>query len=114
MVAKQAHPLLRDRAAGLSPEVVRLLDEASGAMADGELDRAEAALAAVLALAPDGVEALRLSGQLQQLRGNDAQAVAILRQALAKHPRDALLHISLGISLQAQGENEAALAALGD
>jgi len=112
MGASQIHPLLRDRAAGLSPEAVRLLDEASGAMADGELVRAEAALAAVLALAPDGVEALRLSGQLQQLRGNYAQAVAILRRALAKDPRDALAHISLGVALQSQGENEAALSAL--
>lgn len=112
MVASQVHPLLRDRAAGLSPEAVRRLDEAGDAMAGGELDRAEAALAAVLALAPDSIEALRLSGQLQQLRGNAEQAVAILRQALAKDPHDALVHISLGVSLQARGENEAALSAL--
>lgn len=112
MVAKQAHPLLRDRAAGLPPEAVRLLGEASGAMADDEWAGAEAALAGVLALAPDSVEALRLSGQLQQLRGNDAQAVAILRQALAKHPRDVLVHINLAVSLQVQGESEEALAVL--
>ncbi|WP_108471770.1 tetratricopeptide repeat-containing sulfotransferase family protein [Rhodanobacter thiooxydans] len=112
MMAKQAHPLLRDRAAGLSPEAVRLLDEVSDAMAADELARAETALAAVRALAPDSIEALRLSGQLQQLRGDHAQAVAILREALAKAPRDALLHISLGISLQARGENEAALSTL--
>lgn len=112
MVASQVHPLLRDRAAGLSPEVVRLLGEAGDAMAGGELERAEAALAAVLAAAPDSTEALRLSAQLQQLRGEHAQAVTILRQALAKDPRDALLHIGLGVSLQSQGENEAALSAL--
>lgn len=112
MVGKPAHPLLRDRAAGLSAEAVRRLDEASGAMAGGELVRAEAALAAVLALAPDNIEVLRVSAQLQQLRGDHAQAVAILREALAKAPRDALLHIGLGVSLQSRGENEAALSAL--
>ena len=99
MVAKQAHPLLRDRIASLSPEAAQLLDEASDAMAGGELARAEAALAAVLALVPDSIEALRLSGQLEQLRGNYAQAVAILRQALAQDPRDALVLIGLGVSL---------------
>ncbi|KZC37891.1 MULTISPECIES: tetratricopeptide repeat-containing sulfotransferase family protein [Rhodanobacter] len=112
MVARQAHPLLRNRAVGLPAEVVRRLDEASGAMAGGDLARAEAALAAALALVPGNVEALRLSAQLQQLHGEHAQAVAILRQALAKDPRDALLHIGLGVSLQARGENEAALSAL--
>jgi tetratricopeptide (TPR) repeat protein len=112
MGASQVHPLLRDRAASLSPEAVRLLDEAGGAMADGELARAEAALAAALALAPDSMEALRLSAQLHQLRGDHAQAVAILREALAKDSRDALAHIGLGVSLQSQGENGAALSAL--
>ncbi len=112
MVARQAHPLLRNRVAGLSPEVVRLLDQASGAMADGDLDRAEADLAAALALAHDGVEALRLSSQLQRLRGNDAQAETILRQALAVDPRDALVHMSLGVLLQARGEGGAAVSAL--
>ena len=112
MMATQVHPLLRDRGAGLSPEAMRLLEEAGDAMVEGELDRAEAALAAVLALAPDGVEVLRLSGQLHQLRGNHAQAVALLRQALAKDPHNALLHISLGVSLQSLDEGEAALAAL--
>jgi tetratricopeptide (TPR) repeat protein len=112
MVARQAHPLLRNRAAGLSPEAVRLLDEASGALADGELVRAEAALAAVSALAPDSIEVLRLWGQLHQLRGDHARAVVVLRQALAKGPRDALVHIGLGVSLQSQGESEAALSAL--
>lgn len=112
MVARQAHPLLRDRAAGLSAEAVRQLDEASGALAGGELARAERALAAVSALAPGHVEVLRLSAQLQQLRGEHAQAVAILREALAKAPRDALLHIALGVSLQSRGENEAALSTL--
>jgi len=112
MVAKQAHPLLRDRVAGLSPEAAQLLDEASGAMAGGELARAEAALAAVLALVPDSIEALRLSGQLHQLCGNHAQAVAVLRQALAQDPRDALVLVGLGVSLQSQGEGEAALSAL--
>ncbi|EIM04051.1 sulfotransferase [Rhodanobacter denitrificans] len=112
MVASQVHPLLRDRVAGLSPEVVRLLGEAGDAMTGGELERAAAALAAALALAPESTEALRLSAQLQQLRGEHAQAVAILREALAKDPRDAVLHISLGVALQSSGENEAALSAL--
>ena len=112
MAARQAHPLLRNRAVGLPAEAVRRLGEATDAMASGELARAEAALTVALALAPDSTEALRLSAQLQQLRGEHAQAVVILRQALAKAPRDALLHISLGVSLQSRGEHEAALSAL--
>ena len=112
MVAKQAHPLLRDRAAGLSPAAAQWLDEAAAALGRSELNAAEASLLGVLAQAPDCVEARRLQGLVRQLRGDHAQAVAILRQALASSPDHALIHMDLGISLHAGGEPGAALASL--
>jgi tetratricopeptide (TPR) repeat protein len=112
MVAKQGHPLLRDRAAGLSPAAAQWLDEATAALSRSDVNAAEASLLAVLAQAPDCVEARRLKGLVKQLRGDHAQAVAILRQALALSPDHALIHMSLGISLHAGGEPDAALASL--
>lgn len=112
MAAKQAHPLMRNRAAGLSPAATRLLEQAAAALARKEPDAAETALVGVLALAPDNVEAQRLLGLMEQLRGDYAQAMAILRQALALSPNDALIHMNLGTLLYARGEFEAALAAL--
>ena len=112
MVAKQLHRLMQDRAAGLSPVAAQLLDEAATALTSNELDAAEASLLGVLAEAPDCVEARRLQGLVKHLRGDYAQAVAILRQALALSPDHALIHMNLGISLHGCGETDAALAAL--
>jgi Tfp pilus assembly protein PilF len=91
MVAEQGHPLLRDRAAGLSPAAAQWLDEATAALSRSELSAAEASLLNVLAQAPDCVEARRLQGVVKQLRGDHAQAVALLRQALALSPDHALI-----------------------
>ncbi|MFC5580648.1 tetratricopeptide repeat-containing sulfotransferase family protein [Rhodanobacter terrae] len=112
MVAKQGHPLLRDRAAGLSPAAVQWLDEAGAALNRGEPNAAEASLLSVLAQAPDCVEARRLQALARQLRGDHAHAVTILQQALALSPDHALIHMNLGISLHACGEPAAALASL--
>ncbi len=112
MVAKQGHPLLRDRAVGLSPAAAQWLDEATIALSRNELSAAEASLLSVLDQAPDCVEARRLQGLVKQLRGDHAQAVAILREALALSPDHALIHMNLSISLHAGGEPDAALASL--
>jgi Flp pilus assembly protein TadD len=95
MAAKQAHPLMRDRAAGLSPAATRLLEQAAAAMARKQSDAAETALVGVLALVPGNVEAQRLLGLVAQLRGDYREAVAILRRALASSPDDALIHMNL-------------------
>jgi len=112
MSATQDHPLLQDRGAGLSPAAARLLDEAAAALTRNELHAAEASLLGVLAQAPDCVEAQRLRGLLMQLRGDHAQAVAILRQALALSPNNALIHMNLGTALHSLGGPDAALASL--
>jgi tetratricopeptide (TPR) repeat protein len=112
MVEKQAHPLLRNRAAGLSAELAHQLDEALAALGRQQIGEAEALLAGVLAREPDCVEAQRLLGLAQQLRGDHAQALATLRQVVAKSPGDALAQMNLGILLHSTGEPEAALALL--
>jgi Tfp pilus assembly protein PilF len=112
MVAKQGHPLLRDRAVGLSPAAAQWLEEATAALSRSELIAAEVSLLSVLGEAPDCVEARRLQGLVKQSRGNHAQAVAILRQALALSPDHALIYMSLGVSLHAGGEPDAALVSL--
>jgi Tfp pilus assembly protein PilF len=112
MAATQDHPLLRDRAAGLSPAATQLLDEAAAALTRNALDAAETSLLGVLAQAPNCVEAKRLRGLLMQLRGDYAQAATILRQALALSPDNALIHMNLGTTLHSLGKPEAALASL--
>jgi tetratricopeptide (TPR) repeat protein len=112
MAAKQTHPLMRGRAAGLSPAAMRLLEQASVAIARKQPDAAETALVGVLALVPGNIEAQRLLGLVEQLRGDYGEAVAILGRALALSPDDALIHMNLGTALYAGGEFEQALAAL--
>jgi tetratricopeptide (TPR) repeat protein len=112
MEEKQLHPLLRDRAEGLSTVASRMLRKAAAAVARREFDAADAAVAGVLALAPKSAEALRLLGMLEQMRGNDAQAIAALRQALSARPDDALILMNLGTSLYANGEIDEALISL--
>lgn len=112
MAVKQVHRLMQDRAAGLSPAVAQLLDEAATALTRSELNAAEANLLDVLAQAPGCVEAQRLRGLVMHLRGDYAQAVQLLRQALALSPEHALIHMNLGISLHACGESDVALVSL--
>lgn len=112
MAAMQVHPLLRDRAVGLPPAARQRYDEATIAMARRELDAAGAALNELLALAPDFVEARRLRGLVAHMRGDHAEAVAILRQALAANLDNALLHMNLGMSLYSCGEFAAAFSSL--
>ncbi|WP_426701202.1 sulfotransferase [Rhodanobacter sp. Col0626] len=103
---------MRERAAGLSPAVTQLLEQAAAALGRQELDAAEAALASALALEPDCIEAQRLLGLTQQMRGDYANAVRLLQQVLAARPDDALVHTNLGGLLYARGEFEASLTLL--
>ncbi|MEO7068265.1 MAG: sulfotransferase [Rhodanobacter sp.] len=100
---QQTHSPLPERTAGLPPAAVRLLHQANAAMAKKQLDVAESALIATLAIARDCVEAQRLLGVIQQMRGDYAQAITILRQALTLDRDDALLHMNLGSALYAGG-----------
>lgn len=110
MVERKARSLSQERTAGLSPAAVRLLQRADEAMANQQLDSAESALIATLAIAPACVEAQRQLGVIQLMRGDHAQAITILRQALALSPDDAVVHMNLGSALYASGAVEEALA----
>jgi len=112
MVAKSIHPLMQNRAAGLSPEATRMLGKAAKAIAQKDLDAAEMALISVLALAPNCVEARRLLGVGQMMRGEHRQAVMTLRELLDHGGDDALLLMNLGSALYANGEPEEAMAVL--
>lgn len=112
MVAKQTHPLLRNRAAGLSPTAAHLLGKAAIALSRREAATAEQAAIGVLALVPDCVEALRLLGLVEHMRGDYAAAVATFQQALVLNPDDALIHMNLGTSQYDCGEFDAAVNSL--
>jgi tetratricopeptide (TPR) repeat protein len=109
MVGDHAHPLKRERAAGLSPAVTRLLDQAAAALARKEPYAAEVALTGVLELMPDGIDAPRLQGLTQQ---DYAKAVLLLQEVLAAKPGEARIHANLGKLLYARGEFEASLTSL--
>lgn len=112
VIAKQTHPLLRDRAAGLPPAATHLLGKAAIALSRKEAAAAEQAAIGVLALVPDCVEALRLLGLAEHMRGDCAAAVATFQQALALNPDDALIRMNLGTSQYDRSEFEAALGSL--
>ena len=108
----QAHPLMRDRAAGLAPETAELLQRASAALDAQDPKAAETALAGVLAVAPTCVEALRMQGLVRHLRGDFVAAVSLLEQAHARWPDDALIQMNLAAARYACGDYEAALTCL--
>jgi tetratricopeptide (TPR) repeat protein len=109
MVERKTRSLLHEPTAGLSAAAVRLLQRADEAMANKQLDVAESALIATLAIAPDCVEAQRQLGVILQMRGDHAQAIAILRQALALSSDSALVHMNLGSALYSSGAVDEAL-----
>ncbi|MGY3041291.1 tetratricopeptide (TPR) repeat protein [Rhodanobacter sp. TND4EL1] len=112
MTQMQVHPLLRDRAVGLPLAARQRYDEATIALARRDLDVASEALSGLRVLAPDFVEARRLQGLVTHMRGDHAAAVAILREALAAHPDNALLHMNLGMALYGCGEFATAFSSL--
>lgn len=109
MVVRKTRSPLHERTAGLSPAAVRMLQQADAAMANKQLDAAESALIATMAIAPTCAEAHRQLGVIQLMRGDHAQAVTILRQALALSADDALIHMNLGTALHASGAVDEAL-----
>ncbi|MFC5527393.1 tetratricopeptide repeat-containing sulfotransferase family protein [Rhodanobacter ginsengisoli] len=104
MAAKQPHPLMQDRAAGLSPIAAGLLRTATVALDRLDPKTAEVALTSVLALEPDCAEALRMQGVVLHLRGDYAEAVTLLRRAHALAPDDAMVQMNLATALYADGE----------
>lgn len=112
MEETQVHPLMRDRAVGLPPAAVDLLERAAAALDEQNPQAAETALNEVLVLAPECAEALRLQGLVRHLRGDFAGAVARFQQARALLPDDPLIRMNLATALFAGGEPAAALSGL--
>jgi tetratricopeptide (TPR) repeat protein len=99
------------RMAGLAPAQVAALQAAARAIRDGKAEEADRLLSGLRAQAPTHAEVLRVASILRlRLRRTD-ESVALLREAVSAHPRDALLHADLGSALAANGDREAALAA---
>lgn len=96
---------------GLSPAAVQLLEAAGRLLEQGDSDGAALPLQGAVALAPAHPEVLRMQGVNRILQGRHAEAIDLLRRALAGRSQDALLHNNLGSALRAHGEIHAAIAA---
>jgi tetratricopeptide (TPR) repeat protein len=93
----------------LSSVAARLLARARKEWEHQQFEATQQSLLAVLALAPEEPDAIRLLGMAAQRLGNHANAIDCFRRALAISPKDSDLHVGLGISLFEQGEFDAAL-----
>jgi tetratricopeptide (TPR) repeat protein len=95
----------------LPPAAKNLVFAAAGAIEKRNPGEARRALIGASAMAPEHAEVLRLQGVLHHLEDRHAEAVSLLRRALARSPEDPLILNNLGSSLRAQGEIEDALRA---
>ncbi|WP_130619551.1 tetratricopeptide repeat-containing sulfotransferase family protein [Dyella amyloliquefaciens] len=109
MTANQA-PTPVDRAAGLSPAARGFLLDAGSALARGQHELAERALASLLAMAPASAEAHMLQGVASQMRGNHAAAIRSFDESLRLRPDDAPTLMYLGISQFERGDVTTAMA----
>lgn len=100
------------RLQGLSPLAAQQVMATAQAIETGGPDVAEAKLAPLLASYQDHPEVLRLRAGIQNLRGDYPGAVASMKRALAKRPRDPLYYNTLGAILGQAGEFDAAIGAL--
>lgn len=105
-------PLMNPRLQGLDPTATQHVMIAGQALDAGRVDEADQQLARVLSAYPDHPEVLRMKAGVHSLRGRHAEAMAMMRRALAQRPQDALYHNTLGTLLGTAGEYEAAIDAL--
>ena len=96
---------------GLSTSAANLLAEAGRLLEQADTAAAEAILEQANSLCPDHPEVLRLFAVGRILQGRPAEAIALLRRALAARPEDALLYNNLGSALRANGEMNDSIAA---
>ncbi len=99
----------RKRLSGLSPRVIKMVEEAAAGIDRRRLEDARRSLVAASVLAPSHPEVLRLQGILKHLDGRYMEAVEILREAHAASPEDVLILNNLGSSLRASGDAEGAI-----
>ena len=93
-----------DRGAGLSASGKRLLAQITESVRLHRADDAERLLPALVALAPNHSEVLRLRAVLAHMRGRYADAVGLLQRALKDRPYDALPWNNLGSALAELGD----------
>lgn len=74
--------------------------------------RAEAALQQAIAMDADLAASSLNLADVYQAQGREAQAQALIRQVIARHPKDAAAHHALGLSLLRQQRGHDALKAL--
>ncbi|TAM94832.1 MAG: sulfotransferase family protein, partial [Rhodanobacteraceae bacterium] len=91
------------RLQGLSPNEAQQVIVTAQAIETGGPDLAFARLAPLLALHPEHPEILRLQAGIQNLRGDYDGAIATMKHALAKRPRDPLYFNTLGAILGQAG-----------
>jgi tetratricopeptide (TPR) repeat protein len=103
-------PMNEPRMAGLPADATAALQAAARAIRDDRLDEADRLLAGLRARFPRHAEVMRVGAILRLRQRRAGDALAMLRDALAAHPGDALLHADLGSALHAAGEREDALA----
>jgi tetratricopeptide (TPR) repeat protein len=84
-----------------SARLAALLREALAHHRAGDLDGAERAYRAMLAADRGNPDALHLLGVLHHQRREDAEAVRLIGQAIARRPRMAEQHANLGLALHA-------------
>lgn len=97
--------------AALSPTAAALAQRARRAIELGAWDEAVPPLNGALSLQPGHPELLRLSGLLEQGRGNVATAVGLFAHLHRSFPRDARLANHLGAALALAGRIDAAIEA---
>ncbi len=89
-------------------KLAALLREALAHHRAGDLDWAERGYRAMLAVDGGNADALHLLGVLHHQRGQDADAVRLIGQAIARRPKMAEQHANLGLALHALGRLEEA------
>jgi len=97
-----------DRGAGLSESGKRLLAQITESVRQHRAEDAERLMPALVALAPNHSEVLRLRAVLAHMRQRYAEAVTLLQRALKDRPFDALPWNNLGSALAELGDLPAA------
>src|ERR1700720_572787 len=92
-------------------EAARAIARARRALGQGKLDKAERLCAEIVRHRPHDVDALHLLGMLHYQRGQLAEALALLRMAVAIDDRRADMWSDLGLILLAFARFDEALAA---
>ncbi len=96
---------------GMSLRARRFVSEASAALGRRQAAAAERALRRALSLTPKHPEIQRLLAIALRLQNRNDAALALLREAAARRPDDALVHNGLGSALDACGDAQGAIVA---